>query len=209
MTQAKIQACLLFIILPILWVLLVCYNSYNPNKVQVEEVKQEISVESEVADQKSVIDEQSFIPRCTNVGHGDIPRPTLTLEARKDKGPYADVIDTLSAEEKELICRISYLECGNQCLEGQRAVMEVILNRLISERWPDTIEDVLSSPHQFSTWGRRNKVTDEQVYKMKGVLREVYSAPDKILTSEKYVYFNCVEHFGNDCVRIQGHWFWK
>ena len=209
MTQTKIQAFLLFVILPIIWILLLFANTYNPNKVQVEEVKQVESPVAEVADQKSVIDEQSFIPRCTNVGHGDIPRPTLTLEAKKTRGPYASVIDGLTKEEKELICRISYLECGNQCEEGQRAVIEVILNRLISERWPDTIEEVLSAPHQFSTWHRRDKVTDEQVAKMNRILRIVYSEEEKILSSEKYVYFNCAEHFGNDCVRIQGHWFWK
>ena len=209
MTQTKIQAFILFVILPIIWVALLFANAYNPNKVQVEEVKQEESIVTEVADQKSVIDEQDMIPRCTNIGNGEIPFKPITLEAKKERGPYADVIDKLTSEEIELICRISYLECGNQCLEGQRAVVEVILNRLISDRWPNTIEEVLSSPHQFSTWGRRNKVTDEQVSKMRNVVREVYTSKEKILNSEKYVYFNCAEHFGNDCIRIQGHWFWK
>lgn len=49
------------------------------------------------------------------------------------KSRYAETIDGLTEYEKDLICRIAFREAGNQCEEGQRAVMEVILNRVESD----------------------------------------------------------------------------
>ena len=122
--------------------------------------------------------------------------------------PYCVTVYNLTDEEKELIYRITYLESGNQPIEGQRAVMEVILNRVISERWPDTVTEVLSSPGQFSTWRKRDRVTEEQLQEMEEVLKLVYLEEEQILTSE-YMYFNCEEHFSENCIKIKGHWFWK
>ena len=68
-----------------------------------------------------------------------------------ERSLYADTIDELTDYEKDLICRIAWLEAGNQSMEGKRAVVEVILNRLMDPIWPSTIEGVLSAPNQFST----------------------------------------------------------
>jgi N-acetylmuramoyl-L-alanine amidase len=100
------------------------------------------------------------------------------------------------------------LESGNQPIEGQRAVMEVILNRLRLEIWPDTIYEVLSKPGQFSTWRSRNKVTKEQIEKMMEVLEIVYKEKN-ILTDTEYVYFKNSPHKSEDTINIEGHWFWK
>lgn len=63
---------------------------------------------------------------------------------------------TLNESEKDLLSRIVMLESGNQSDEGQQAVVEVILNRIYSEEWPNTLYDVLSQKNQFSTWKNRN-----------------------------------------------------
>ena len=46
---------------------------------------------------------------------------------------------------------VTFREAGNQSVEGKRAVIEVILNRVKTDVWPDTVELVLSQPRQFMT----------------------------------------------------------
>lgn len=48
------------------------------------------------------------------------------------------------------LSRIINAECGNQPLDGQLAVGNVIMNRLADPRFPDTIYDVLFQKNQFT-----------------------------------------------------------
>ena len=175
----------------LLFLLLAFVLIFVPTKVYAGEVQ------SDVVNQKSVIDEQQIQEERMRTD----PEDFIT-------SPYYATIETLTDEEKELICRITWLESGNQPIEGQRAVMEVILNRLRLEIWPDTIYEVLSKPGQFSTWRSRNKVTNEQIEQMMEVLELVYK-DEIILTDTEYVYFNNSPHKGKDVINIKGHWFWK
>ena len=157
----------------------------NPTVVKGEE----IGNFTDVVSQKSIIEEPFIIEK----------------EIISDQ--YAVVINSMSAYDKELICRIAYLESGNQCIEGQRAVIEVILNRLIGPKWPNTVEGVLSAPRQFSTWRHRNKVSAEQINQMNNVLNLVSCSDTTILPDNNYVYFNCKSK--KNSIKIQSQWFWK
>ena len=127
-------------------------------------------------------------------------------EIAESKSIYADTIDNLTEEEKTMIAQITFREAGNQSEEGQRAVVEVILNRLNSERWPNTVEGVLSQDHQFSTWRGRNRVSEENVNNMLYIINKVYTE-DPVLTKE-YVYFNSLKNpTMNNRIKIQDHWF--
>lgn len=69
---------------------------------------------------------------------------------------YADI--NMSETERCELAKIVYLESANQCAAGQQAVVEVILNRVISPDFPDTIHEVLHEGEgtpvpQFSTIG--------------------------------------------------------
>lgn len=197
----------------ILSLLLAFVSLFMPTKAYAREVQ------SDVADQKSIIEEQTTI-EMPIAGAGiffsnqDLKNDIvfdlidLTTEEIEILSPYVEIIDNLSDDEKELICRVTWREAGNQCSEGQRAVMEIILNRLESDKWPDNIEEILSSPHQFSTWRLRNYVTEEQLEQMYDILDLVYTE-EIVLPDNEYVYFNCAEHSSKDCIQIQGHWFWK
>lgn len=50
------------------------------------------------------------------------------------------------------LSRVIYRESGNQPLEGQMAVGNVILNRVADPAFPDTVEDVLAQKNQFTTY---------------------------------------------------------
>ncbi len=64
---------------------------------------------------------------------------------------YAEIADSITEEEIELLAKITYLEAGNQSMTGQRAVVEVVLNRVMDDQFPDTIKEVLYQPGQFTT----------------------------------------------------------
>lgn len=50
------------------------------------------------------------------------------------------------------LSRVIYAESGNQCLEGQMAVGNVVMNRVASPAYPDTVEAVLAQKNQFTTY---------------------------------------------------------
>ena len=50
------------------------------------------------------------------------------------------------------LSRVMYAEAGNQGLKGQMAVGNVVLNRVVSAIFPDSIHGVLAQKNQFSTY---------------------------------------------------------
>ena len=50
------------------------------------------------------------------------------------------------------LSRVIYRESGNQSLEGQMAVGNVIFNRIADPAFPDTVESVLAQKNQFTTY---------------------------------------------------------
>lgn len=62
-----------------------------------------------------------------------------------------EITSKYSKNDKILLKAIAQLEAGNQGLDGVRRVVDVILNRVDSSKFPNSIYDVLYSPGQFST----------------------------------------------------------
>lgn len=59
--------------------------------------------------------------------------------------------EEITAEERELLARVVYAEANTETLEGQIAVAQVVLNRVRSESFPDTVSEVIYQERQFST----------------------------------------------------------
>jgi N-acetylmuramoyl-L-alanine amidase len=57
---------------------------------------------------------------------------------------------TVSDEEKDLLLRVVMAEAGGSTYELQRAVASAIVNRVISDVYPDTMMKVLKQKSQFS-----------------------------------------------------------
>ena len=55
-----------------------------------------------------------------------------------------------AAREKELLAALIFCEAGNQPYEGQVAVGAVVMNRVNSGQFPDTITDVIYQSGQFT-----------------------------------------------------------
>ncbi|HHT72723.1 MAG TPA: LysM peptidoglycan-binding domain-containing protein [Firmicutes bacterium] len=56
----------------------------------------------------------------------------------------------VSGQDEELMARLVYAEARGEPLEGQIAVAAVVLNRLRSSKFPNTISEVIYDPGQFT-----------------------------------------------------------
>lgn len=73
---------------------------------------------------------------------GSIPVADLTEEDIKEMDYWGEL---------ELLAAVVEAEAGNQDMTGKRLVVDVVLNRVDSPLFPDTITEVLEQPGQFST----------------------------------------------------------
>lgn len=66
----------------------------------------------------------------------------------------------LSKEEIEIIEKIVFIESRNQPFEGQVAVSNVILNRIISNQFPNSLKEVIFQKDQFCSAKNLSKVSE-------------------------------------------------
>ena len=62
-------------------------------------------------------------------------------------------IDYISLDDFELMGKTVFAEAKTEEFAGQVAVAEIILNRVESENFPDTVEEVIKQDGAFSSWG--------------------------------------------------------
>lgn len=60
------------------------------------------------------------------------------------------VCDDYVGEDLELLAALIHAEAGNQDMTGKRLVADVVLNRVASPKFPNSIEEVIYDPNQFS-----------------------------------------------------------
>lgn len=72
---------------------------------------------------------------------------TIYVEVEKPENRYSDL--ELSDTDIELIACMVYLEARGEDFTGQRMVAEVILNRVISDKFPNTVSEVIYQQNQF------------------------------------------------------------
>ena len=60
--------------------------------------------------------------------------------------------------DAQLLLKVAQAEAGNQGYYGMWMVMSVVLNRVESEEFPNTIEEVIYQPNQFATAGYLDKI---------------------------------------------------
>ena len=107
-------------------------------KVKSEWVKEQIAAdrayEAEVAAERERWEQMEQA--------GNVPVTDLTEEDIKEMDYWGEL---------ELLAAVVEAEAGNQDMTGKRLVVDVVLNRVDSPLFPDTIAEVLEQPGQFST----------------------------------------------------------
>lgn len=113
-------------------------SAKNWEKVESEWVKEQIAAdrayEAEVAAERERWEQMEQA--------GSIPVTNLTEEDIKEMDYWGEL---------ELLAAVVEAEAGNQDMTGKRLVVDVVLNRVDSPLFPDTITEVLEQPGQFST----------------------------------------------------------
>lgn len=111
-----------------------------------------------------------------------------------------EYMDTL-----ELLAECVEAEAGNQGLTGKRLVADVILNRVDSPDFPDTIEGVITQPYHFTSYwdGRIDTVS---------VSDETYEAVQMELEQRSYpglLYFTAGAYgcYGTPWQQVGDHYF--
>ena len=97
----------------------------------------------------------------------------------------------VTAEEREMLARLVYLEANTESLDCQKAIVSVVINRWQNGYWGDTIKKVIYSPAQFTPASKIQHTTPNN---------KNYEAVDYVLkngcTLPEYVlYFRSSYHF--------------
>ena len=112
----------------------------------------------------------------------------------------------LTEAEIDLLAKIVWVEARGESQTGQEAVVEVILNRIVSDEFPNTLYDVLSekNPTQFASWKLRDSArpTEKEYNSIYKVLNGETS-----VVGENTLYFATKKITRNLDVKIGGHYF--
>lgn len=152
------------------------------------------------------------LPKEPEVMYIEVPQDpiieTVYVEVEKEtdcKPYYQSIAESITQEEIDFVAQVTQLESGNQSLTGQKAVVEVIFNRVLDDQFPNTIYEVLSQDEQFSTWrNRSNAEPTEQVYE---AIRQVLNESETVLDKD-VLFFSTTGFKGRQTYeKIGGHVF--
>ena len=104
--------------------------------VKIAAVEAKIAYEAKLEEERRVAEEAERIAR-------------EKAEAEAAAAAQAEAAAAQQAE-KELLASLIFCEAGNQPYEGQVAVGAVVMNRINSSSYPDTMEEVIYQSGQFS-----------------------------------------------------------
>lgn len=112
---------------------------------------------------------------------------------------------TMSSEDIDLIALVTMAEAEGECEEGKRLVIDVILNRIDSTRFDDTVHDVVYASGAFSSmWNGRV----DRCYVM-GEIRELVLEELECRTNYEVLYFRTdhYHNFGTPIMQVGNHYF--
>lgn len=151
----------------------------------------------------SLVMSSSFV--CQAAGYtevGEYGRPGV-LAMNEDN----DLAEEIYYDELELLAQLVEAEAGNQPFEGKCLVADVILNRVESDEFPDTISEVIFQEGQFSVV--KNGALDKAGYNMKEDDYAAVAVEVELHSNRDVLYFNnCKNVAGKGKkFKVGGHWF--
>lgn len=129
-----------------------------------------------------------------------IPAPVLRYESV-----------TLTDADITYAALCAYHEARGESFEGIRAVVEVILNRVLSDEWPDTVKEVIFQNGQFDC---ASYLTSADINEPE-LLTVCYDAVNYVLHNDDYVldidvgYFKSTPYTSCSYRQIGNHYFAK
>lgn len=113
-------------------------------------------------------------------------------------------IDYISFAEFDSMSKVVFSEAKAECFDGKIAVAEVILNRVESDSFPDTIEEVIGQENAFSVYGASGTapLDDECMEAVQEALNKSALPQDVVYFREGYFHA-----FGEPYIVIGNHYF--
>lgn len=152
-----------------------------------------------------------FVIQIQSETETNTPNALEALEPERETfNLYEHIAMEMTSEEMRLLETILALEAQDEPYEGQKAVVEVIFNRVLSPDFPDTVYDVLSQKGQFATWKWRNKPYNTPNKTQTDAIAEVIANGNQnTVLPEGYVFFSVGKVNGTDFIKIGNHQFSK
>ena len=139
------------------------------------------------------------------------PEPiVIEIQSEPEEGEITEVVDetvntysgiNISKDEIYLLRQIVAAESQTESVVGRRAVAEVIFNRVLDSRFPNSVYGVLSQKGQFSSWRLRNASWV--------VPSMAVEAIDTTILNGHVVFSTSRQSYGYDYIKIGHHWFGK
>lgn len=109
----------------------------------------------------------------------------------------------ITEEDRELMAAIVWHEARGECFTGQRMAAEVILNRVLSEKFPDTVSEVVYQKNQFTSAGYVSSAQPDETQRA-AVSAAISETP---ITDADVLFFSQGAYNDNVFARIGGHVF--
>ena len=134
---------------------------------------------------------------------GEYGRPfVLTYEDTEEQ-----IEEEIRLGDMELIAQLVEAEAGNQDFEGKCLVVDVILNRVESPDFPDTVEEVIFQDGQFSVI--ENGAFDKAAWNMKDSDYAAVAVEYELHSNKQVLYFNNCKYVSGEgeAFKVGDHWF--
>lgn len=125
-----------------------CYSTITSNKYLVNSIES-LNIVNNV-ETTQVNKEITVVDENTSNTFIESPEDDLTGDDHLEVFRFDDKILYLTENDIYLMSQIVYAESKGEPYEGKVAVASVILNRVLSPKFPDTIENVIFQPNAFS-----------------------------------------------------------
>lgn len=118
-----------------------------------------------------------------------------------------EIQEEIQLGEMELLAQLVQAEAGNQDLTGMRYVAAVVLNRVDSETFPDTVEEVIFQNNQFSVI--KDGAFDRAAWNMSEQAYEAVWLEYESRSNYDVLYFSRgkSEYMKNGSFKYEDHWF--
>lgn len=172
-----------------------------PTNTYTEEQERNFSLDEEHESIKAEIETQTSVILKTAE---EYETPIKTEEV-SDKIPVytIDGISEISLDEFYEICRVVMNESGGEPYQTQVAVAETIINRVNSDKFPNTVIEVLYQPYQYSHY-QNGEITDSVREAVTQALEQHIYDTDMMYFREDYYH-----EFAEDYFYVENMYFSK
>ena len=139
-------------------------------------------------------------PEATEETETEVPTPPVKEPDYHNR--YAGIIPSISDSDRDILVRLVYHESRGI---GGEAVMETVLNRMLDDEFPDTVEGVVYQKNQFEPAKGlyTYPIKEPDSYALcEEVVEKVLSADYEPILPSYYLYFN---NFGADSDDYEWH----